>query len=58
MGEGAKSATVIHMKKENYTMPLDIITDIYGVIRNIIADNEPQSKDEFAVLDLIFGYKG
>lgn len=39
-------------------MPLDIITDIYGVIRNIIADNEPQSKDEFAVLDLIFGLLG
>ena len=58
MGEGAKSATIIHMKKENYTMPLDIITDIYGVIRNIIADNEPQSKDEFAVLDLIFGLLG
>ena len=55
MGEGAKSATIIHMKKENYTMPLDIITDIYGVIRNIIADNEPQSKDEFEVLDKIFG---
>lgn len=39
-------------------MYLGPITDIYGVIRNIIADNEPQSKDEFAVLDLIFGYKG
>lgn len=56
MGEGAKSATVIHMKKENYTM--NPITFIYGLIRNIIADNEPNSKDEFAVLDLIFGYKG
>ena len=58
MGEGAKCATVIHMKKENYTMPLDIITKIYGFIRTIIARNEPNSKDEFEVLDLIFGYKG
>ena len=61
MGEGAKSATVIHMKKENYTMNLydmNPITKIYGFIRTIIANNEPQSKDEFAVLDLIFGYKG
>ena len=58
MGEGAKSATVIHMKKENYTMNLGYITDIYGLIRNIIADNEPNSKDEFAVLDQIFGYEG
>ena len=58
MGEGAKSATIIHMKKENYTMPLDIITDIYGFIRTIIAINEPQSKDEFEVLDQIFGYEG
>lgn len=61
MGEGAKSATIIHMKKENYTMNLydmNPITKIYGFIRTIIADNEPNSKDEFAVLDLIFGYKG
>lgn len=56
MGEGAKSATVIHMKKENYTM--NAITDIYAFIRNIIANNEPNSKDEFEVLDKIFGYKG
>ena len=59
MGEGAKSATVIHiihMKKENYTM--DTITYIYGLIRNIIARNEPNSQDEFDVLDKIFGYKG
>ena len=39
-------------------MNLGPITDIYGFIRNIIADNEPQSKDEFAVLDKIFGYEG
>ena len=58
MGEGAKSATVIHMKKENYTMPLDIITKIYGFIRTIIANNEPNSKDEFEVLDQIFGLIG
>ena len=58
MGEGAKSATVIHMKKENYTMNLGYITDIYGLIRNIIARNEPNSQDEFDVLDKIFGYKG
>ena len=56
MDEGAKSATVIHMKKENYTM--NPITFIYSLIRNIIADNEPNSKDEFAVLDQIFGYEG
>ena len=56
MGEGAKSATVIQMKKENYTM--DTITYIYGLIRNIIARNEPNSQDEFDVLDKIFGYKG
>ena len=56
MDEGAKSATVIHMKKENYTM--NPITFIYGLIRNIIADNEPNSQDEFAVLDKIFGYEG
>lgn len=56
MGEGAKSATVIHMKKENYTMNLDIITKIYGFIRTIIANNEPNSKDEFEVLDQIFGW--
>ena len=56
MGEGAKSATVIHMKKENYTM--NPITFIYGLIRNIIARNEPNSQDEFDVLDKIFGYKG
>lgn len=56
MGEGAKSATVIHMKKENYTM--NPITSIYAFIRNIIANNEPNSKDEFEVLDKIFGYKG
>ena len=58
MDEGAKSATVIHMKKENYTMNLGYITDIYGFIRNIIARNEPNSQDEFAVLDKIFGYEG
>lgn len=58
MDEGAKSATVIHMKKENYTMPLDIITKIYGFIRTIIANNEPNSKDEFEVLDQIFGLIG
>ena len=58
MGEGAKCATVIHMKKEDYTMYLGPITDIYGFIRNIIARNEPNSQDEFAVLDLIFGYEG
>ena len=56
MGEGAKCATVIHMKKENYTMNLGYITDIYGLIRNIIARNEPNSKDEFEVLDQIFGW--
>lgn len=56
MGEGAKSATVIHMKKENYTM--NAITNIYAFIRNIIANNEPNSKDEFEVLDKIFGYEG
>lgn len=39
-------------------MPLDIITDIYGFIRTIIANNEPNSKDEFDVLDKIFGWKG
>ena len=39
-------------------MDLGYITDIYGLIRNIIARNEPNSKDEFEVLDLIFGYKG
>ena len=54
MGEGAKSATVIHMKKENYTM--NPITKIYGFIRTIIANNEPQSKDELEVLDQIFGW--
>lgn len=58
MGEGAKSATVIHMKKENYTMYMGPITDIYAFIRNIIAKNEPNSGDEFAVLDKIFGYEG
>lgn len=58
MGEGAKSATVIHMKKENYTMNLGPITGIYAIIRNIIARNEPNSQDEFAVLDKIFGYEG
>ena len=56
MGEGAKSATVIHMKKENYTM--NPITKIYGFIRTIIAKNEPNSQDEFEVLDKIFGYEG
>ena len=56
MGEGAKSATVIHMKKEDYTM--GPITSIYAFIRNIIANNEPNSKDEFEVLDKIFGYEG
>ena len=44
------------MKKENYTM--EYITKIYGFIKGIIAKNEPQSKDEFEVLDKIFGYKG
>ena len=58
MSEGAKSATVIHMKKENYTMNLGYITDIYGLIRNIIARNEPNSQDEFDVLDKILGWKG
>ena len=58
MGEGAKSATVIHMKKENYTMNLGYITDIYGLIRNIIARNEPNSQDEFFWLDKIFGWEG
>lgn len=56
MGESAKSATVIHMKKENYTM--GPITDIYAFIRNNIARHEPNSQDEFEVLDKIFGYKG
>lgn len=57
MGEGAKSATVIHMKKENYTMDtMEYITKIYGFIRTIIANNEPQSKDELKVLDQIFGW--
>lgn len=37
---------------------MDTITYIYGLIRNIIARNEPNSQDEFDVLDLIFGYKG
>ena len=58
MDEGAKSATVIKKKKENYTMNLGPITDIYGIIRTIIARNEPNSQDEFKVLDLIFGYEG
>ena len=58
MGEGAKCATVIHMKKADYTMYLGPITDIYGFIRTIIANNEPNSKDEFDVLDKIFGYEG
>lgn len=39
-------------------MNLGYITDIYGFIRNIIARNEPNSQDEFAVLDKIFGYEG
>ena len=59
MGEGAKSATEIHMKKEDYTMYLydmNPITKIYGFIRTIIANNEPNSKDEFEVLDQIFGW--
>ena len=34
------------------------ITKIYGFIRTIIANNEPQSKDEFEVLDMIFGLLG
>ena len=34
------------------------ITFIYGLIRNIIARNEPNSQDEFEVLDKIFGYEG
>ena len=58
MGEGAKSATEIHMKKEDYTMYLGPITDIYAIIRTIIAKNEPNSQDEFEVLDKIFGYEG
>ena len=58
MGEGAKSATVIHMKKENYTMNLGPITDIYGIIRTIIARNEPNYQDEFFWLDKIFGWEG
>ena len=44
------------MKKEDYTM--EYITKIYGFIRTIIAINEPQSQDEFEVLDKIFGYEG
>lgn len=32
------------------------ITFIYSLIRTIIADNEPNSKDELAVLDQIFGW--
>lgn len=39
-------------------MYLGPITDIYGIIRTIIAKNEPNSQDEFAVLDKIFGYEG
>ena len=37
-------------------MNLGPITDIYGIIRTIIANNEPNSKDEFEVLDQIFGW--
>ena len=40
MGEGAKSATVIHMKKENYTMG-----ELYILIKKIIMDNEPNADD-------------
>lgn len=36
-------------------MNLGPITEIYGFIRNIIARNEPNSQDEFAVLDKFFG---
>lgn len=50
MGEGAKSATVIHMKKENYTMG-----EIYKLIKKIIMDNEPNADDEFFWLDKFFG---
>lgn len=46
------------MKKENYTMYMGPITDIYAIIRTIIARNEPNSQDEFKVLDKIFGYEG
>ena len=53
MGEGAKSATVIHMKKENYTMG-----EIYKLIKKIIMDNEPNADDEFFWLDKIFGLLG
>lgn len=50
MGEGAKSATVIHMKKEDYTMG-----EIYKLIKKIIMDNEPNADDEFFWLDKFFG---
>lgn len=53
MGESAKSATIIHMKKENYTM--EFINSIYALIKAIILNNEPNSDDEFEVLDKIFG---
>ena len=46
------------MKKENYTMNLGPITDIYGIIRTIIARNEPNSQDEFFWLDKIFDLLG
>ncbi len=39
-------------------MNMGPITDIYGIIRNIILKNEPNSKDEFGWLDKIFGYNG
>ena len=35
---------------------MEYITKIYGFIRTIIANNEPQSKDELEVLDQIFGW--
>lgn len=37
---------------------MEYITKIYGFIRTIIANNEPQSKDELKVLDQIFGLLG
>lgn len=49
MDEGAKSATVIHMKKENYTMG-----EIYKLIKKIILANEPNADDEFFWLDKFF----
>ena len=37
---------------------MEYITGIYDFIKGIIARNEPNSQDEFDVLDKIFGYKG